>query len=82
MIAIKAGVPVILWDRRAPRPAIGEETLLSLVQGDLVGIPARIRGLRAKAAEVPESRRPQQPGAFVVLLWDNPHRVIAPAGKG
>ncbi len=76
-IALRAGVPVILWDRRDRRTADGTETLQSLVGGDPTELPSRIRKLRSAAVTAPPAEQETHPGRVVVLLWDDPSRIVA-----
>jgi nucleoside phosphorylase len=78
--AIVLGVPVVLWDRRAPRPADAGAQLHDLVDDDPAGVRARTGVLRSRAAAGVVGR-PEQLGRFVALLWDNPQRLII-AGRG
>jgi nucleoside phosphorylase len=76
--AVVLGVPVVLWDRRVPRPQDAGPQLHDLIDDDPSGLRARTRALRALAAARDVGRHP---GRFVALMWDDPQRLIA-AGRG
>jgi nucleoside phosphorylase len=76
-IALEAGVPVILWDRRAPRPADTETIIGELLGGTPAEVAVRTRRLRIMAVGAPERDRDSHPGTFVALLWDDPNRLVA-----
>jgi len=71
--AIVQGVPVILWDRRTPRPDDAGTQLHELIDDDPSGLRARTRALRSEAAARDADRHP---GRFIALMWDNPERLI------
>jgi nucleoside phosphorylase len=72
--AVVLGVPVVLWDRRAPRPEDAGAQLHELIDDDPADLRARTRMLRSQAAARDPGRHP---GRFVALMWDNPQRLIA-----
>jgi nucleoside phosphorylase len=72
--AVVLGVPVILWDRRVPRPEDAGAQLHDLIADDPSDVRARTRALRSLAAARDIGRHP---GTFVALMWDNPQRLIA-----
>jgi len=75
-MALKAGVPVILWERREIQPPSAAATIRHLVSADPLTLPVRTRTLRAEAAATPAPHRQQHPGKVVVLLWDDPARLV------
>jgi nucleoside phosphorylase len=72
-MALRAGVPVILWDREDNDTT---EVIRDLIRGDPSTLPARAKALRAKAAAAPLEEQLQHAGRLVVLLWDDPDRLI------
>jgi len=74
--ALAAGVPVILWDQRLPRPEDGTEGI-RLLLAEPSALPERIREARIAAAT-----RPEHFGRSVALLWDDPHRLVADREPG
>lgn len=73
-VALRAGVPVILWDRRGPADdatATAVEALADAAPAHLLG---KLRQLRVNAAQ----SRPADPhpGRHLAVLWDDPNRLI------
>lgn len=79
-MALRAGVPVILWDRGDPRGQEVTQALVALLSGDPAHLPQRVRTLRTQAAAAAGPDQAEHPGRRVVLLLDNPGRVVAPRG--
>lgn len=74
-LALRAGVPVILWDRRRP---LREETMAlirELTSSPPDELPDRIKQLRAVPDGSATNRQPH-PGQHLALLWDDPDRPI------
>jgi nucleoside phosphorylase len=75
-LALRAGVPVILWDRRLP---LRDETMAmikELTRGHPDELPGKVRMLRASAARASTTGQQPHPGRHLALLWDDPHRPI------
>jgi nucleoside phosphorylase len=70
-LALRAGVPVILWDRRngGAGPAA---VLRELVEGAPGEVHGRLSRLRRTAA----ASREDHPGRHLTLLWDDPYRLV------
>jgi nucleoside phosphorylase len=81
--ALNAGIPVILWDRRAGSLTSDmAQLLIEATEGPPTDLPQRIRTLRVEAALLSESERREHPGRHVALLWDDPDRnVYQPGGQ-
>jgi hypothetical protein len=75
-MAVRAGVPVILWDRREQRPADFEEVVAVIVSGWPMALDVRVRELRSKAAEVNAAADASHPGRHLAVLWDDPGRLV------
>jgi nucleoside phosphorylase len=73
--AVVLGVPVVLWDRRAPRSRDADAQLHGLIDEDPSDLRSRTRALRSQAAA-----GGAHPGRYVALMWDNPKRLIAVDG--
>jgi len=79
--ALRAGVPVVLWDRRgAQDPAFRAALRELLDRHDPRGLPGVVRALRI-ASNDRDSGAETVVGRHVALLWDDPDRMpVAPAG--
>lgn len=75
-MALRAGVPVILWSRRGRRSPDATAAIQRLIEADPVTLPFRTRALRAEAASAPPGDRDDHPGTFIALLFDNPNHVV------
>lgn len=74
-VALRAGVPVILWDRRTG----GADTtavLRELVAGAPDEVHGRLSRLRQTADGAPAGERDTHPGRHLTLLWDDPYRLV------
>ncbi|MGK5733328.1 effector-associated domain 2-containing protein [Streptomyces sp. URMC 124] len=77
--ALRAGVPVVLWDRRDGLDPSFRTALRSLLNSrDLRGLPSLVKSLRISSGD----RDPEEyflVGRHVALLWDDPNRMpVAP----
>ncbi|MEW2031011.1 hypothetical protein AB0901_10925 [Streptomyces roseifaciens] len=77
--ALRAGVPVVLWDRRNGADPAFRTALRSLLDSrDLRGLPSLVKSLRISSSD----RDPEEyfvVGRHVALLWDDPNRMpVAP----
>lgn len=75
--ALNAGVPVILWDRRAPAEPVPADMIAALLRGDPAELPDRVRALRKEAAV---SAGFTHAGRHLALLWDDPNRTVHDGG--
>lgn len=74
--ALRAGVPVILWDRRLSRPAAATGGL-----EDLAREPAALRGeVKRVRVEAYGAGDAGHFGRWVALLWDDPDRLPVDVG--
>jgi nucleoside phosphorylase len=79
--ALNAGIPVIVWDRRAePLTPAMVGMLSELTRGEPTELVDRVRKLRVAAAQLPESDKRLHPGRHVALLWDDPDRNVYDVG--
>jgi nucleoside phosphorylase len=79
-MALRAGIPVIMWDRRARPPASIRGVILALTKGDPHDLPHRMRRLRGEAASARLAERATHPGQYLALLWDDPNRPVNARG--
>lgn len=79
--ALRAGVPVVLWDRRGHGDRGFPSALRSLLdKHDPRGLPDVVKALRIAAADG-DPENDVMVGRHVALLWDDPNRMpIAPVG--
>jgi hypothetical protein len=73
--ALAAGVPVILWDQRLPRPEDGTQGITRLL-AEPASLPSETKAVRVMAAGL-AARQPDHYGRAVALLWDDPNRVVS-----
>jgi hypothetical protein len=81
-LALRAGVPIVLWDRRGPLPTDALATIGQLANGHPGELPERVRQLRVAAAKAVGQARDRHPGRHLALLWDDPGRLIEVRGSG
>jgi hypothetical protein len=75
-LALRAGVPVVLWDRRAPLTSETRTLIEELFRGDPGELPERVRRLRVEAVISASGDRSEHLGRHLALLWDDPNRLI------
>jgi hypothetical protein len=75
-MALRAGVPVVLWDRREQRGEDFEEVVESFVNGAPAALVNRVKELRSQAAVMDPSARNDHIGRHLTVLWDNPNRLV------
>jgi hypothetical protein len=76
VMALRAGIPVVMWDRREPRPPRTSTIVRRLVAGDPADLPGRLKEVRAAAARARISERETHTGKYLALLWDDPRRLL------
>jgi hypothetical protein len=75
-MALTAGVPVILWDRRSEPPNEFTDAANDLI-GDLpMSLASRVQMLRQSAADNDDAAADEHPGKHIALLWDDPTRLV------
>jgi nucleoside phosphorylase len=79
-LALGAGVPVILWDRRERLQEETVELIKDLTRGHPDELPTRLHRLRANAAKTPGREQQAHPGRHLALLWDDPYRPVEATG--
>jgi hypothetical protein len=74
-MALRAGIPVVLWHRTQEPPAeIRREVRRIVERRDLRGLPAEIKRLRATMPVADDRNR--RADTQVALLWDDPHHFL------
>jgi hypothetical protein len=73
--ALRQGLPLVFWSRRTTRGHELYEFVSRLAeQGDFQGLPDRMR--QARIAALDGSSHDRNPVEDLVLLWDDPQRLI------
>jgi hypothetical protein len=84
--ALRAGVPLAVWDRRDGPPGEFRKRVKELMKGPPAELPDRVRRLRHEAATAAAAQRHGHPGRHLAVLWDDPNRLVdwaaAPAVVG
>ena len=75
-MALRAGVPVVLWDRRERPPDNFKEVIGSLIEGTPQTLASRVRDLRSQAAISDEAERGTHIGRHLAVLMDDPNRLV------
>ncbi|MBL7499773.1 hypothetical protein I6A84_20785 [Frankia sp. CNm7] len=75
-VALRTGLPVIIWNRSpGPGDDFGEALRELVTAHDLAGLPTRARQLRLAASRQPEHDNDSvHLGRHLALLWDDPER--------
>jgi hypothetical protein len=76
-LALRAGVPIVLWDRRAPARAAVPSVLQDLTDGEPEQLLHGLRRLRMVAATAAPRSAEDQPGRYIAVLWDDPKRLVS-----
>lgn len=69
--AWRAGVPIVLWDRRPDR-----SPELAQLNGRLVQLRETVKQLRLHAQSIDSAEREHHLGSHVMLVWDDPTRPV------
>jgi len=75
-MALLAGIPVVLWDRRERRADNFEGVVDELVDGAPSGLIDRIQKLRKEAAVSVDADNTKHLGRHLAVLWDDPDRLV------
>jgi hypothetical protein len=75
-MALHAGVPVIIWDRRDRRPQDFPNLIATLAGGLPMILGDRIKDLRIQAALSGDAGIDGHAGHHITILWDDPGRLI------
>ncbi|MCS0601377.1 hypothetical protein NX794_09050 [Streptomyces sp. LP11] len=74
--ALRAGVPLAVWDRRAAPSGEFRRRVKKLMKGRPVELPERVQRLRNEAATAAASQRDAHAGRHLAVLFDDPHRIV------
>jgi vWA-MoxR associated protein C-terminal domain/vWA-MoxR associated protein middle region 0/Effector-associated domain 2 len=75
-MALTAGVPVILWDRRKDPTDEFLRVTNSLISDPPMNLASRVQELRRQAASNGDAVVDMHPGRHIALLWDDPTRLV------
>ncbi|MEV7384749.1 MULTISPECIES: effector-associated domain 2-containing protein [unclassified Streptomyces] len=79
--SLRAGVPIVVWDRRGGIDPDFRRELLELTAKGIHRLPDEVRSLRiAAGSEDPTVGRASRLGRHAAVLWDDPYRL--PGGWG
>ncbi|MEU9793713.1 hypothetical protein AB0E27_24320 [Streptomyces sparsogenes] len=82
--AWRAGIPVVVWDRRHPRdPDLVHHLRQKPVEasGDLARLRDAVKELRMEAQAIGSAEREQHLGQHVMIVWDDPTRPVETQGR-
>lgn len=74
--ALRAGVPLAVWDRRPTPPGDFRKRVDKLLKGTAAELPQRVRQLRSEAATAAAPRREAHAGRHLAVLLDDPNRMV------
>ncbi|GGM94654.1 hypothetical protein GCM10011578_013760 [Streptomyces fuscichromogenes] len=74
--ALRAGVPLAVWDRRPTPPGDLRKRVDKLLKGTAAEMPQRVRQLRNEAATAAAAQRDAHAGRHLAVLLDNPNRMV------
>lgn len=74
MVALRAGIPLILWHRGGSSTAAVRQVVEGLLES-LPNVPERAARLRRQIEKLQPDERETHPGRGLAVLWDNARRV-------
>ncbi|MEU9347045.1 hypothetical protein AB0D74_38175 [Streptomyces sp. NPDC048278] len=74
--ALRAGVPLAVWDRRPTPPGDLRKRVDKLLKGTAAELPQRVRQLRNEAATAAAAQRDAHTGRHLAVLLDDPNRMV------
>ncbi len=75
-MALRAGIPIILWDRRKRRDDNFRKSVDPLLAGAPMTLADRVQEFRSRAATADIALRDAHLGRHLAVLWDDPHRLV------
>ncbi|HEU5332402.1 MAG TPA: hypothetical protein VFU73_06560 [Actinocrinis sp.] len=75
-LALRAGVPVVMWDRRGQPDETMAGAVRRLAEGDPARLRTALRELRAQAAAAGPRDADRHPGRHLAVVWDDPDRLV------
>ncbi|MEU2655804.1 hypothetical protein ABZ615_10780 [Streptomyces sp. NPDC007325] len=79
--ALRAGVPLAVWDRRPEPPAEFRRRAKRLLKGRATELPQRVKQLRSEAATAAAGQRDVHVGRHLAVLFDDPNRLVDWSGS-
>ncbi|MFE5911528.1 hypothetical protein ACFQ6B_20940 [Streptomyces wedmorensis] len=79
--ALRAGVPVAVWDRRPGASGDFRRRARKLMKGKATELPQRIQRLRNEAATAAAAQRDHHVGRHLAVLFDDPNRIVDWSGS-
>jgi hypothetical protein len=73
---LRAGIPIIIWDRRERRDDNFRESVDPLLGGSPMTLADRVQEFRSQAAIVDAALQDAHLGRHLAVLWDDPHRLV------
>ncbi|MFG2357679.1 hypothetical protein [Streptomyces sp. NPDC048521] len=80
--ALRAGVPLAVWDRRPTPPGEFRRRVKKLIKGKAIELPQRVQKLRNEAATAAASQRDAHAGRHLAVLFDDPNRIVDWSSSG
>ncbi|GHJ37781.1 hypothetical protein Sm713_33900 [Streptomyces sp. TS71-3] len=74
--ALRAGVPLAVWDRRPAAPGEFHRRVKKLMKGKAIELPQRVQQLRNEAATAAATQRDSHAGRHLAVLFDDPNRIV------
>ncbi|MFI7497600.1 hypothetical protein ACIBVL_03635 [Streptomyces sp. NPDC049687] len=74
--ALRAGVPLAVWDRRPAAPGEFRKRVKKLLKGKAIELPQRVQHLRNEAATAAATQRDSHAGRHLAVLFDDPNRIV------
>jgi hypothetical protein len=75
-MALRAGVPIILWDRREQHDENLKGAIDVLLAGAPLTLARRVKELRSRAVVADAAVRNNHIGRHLTILWDDPDRMV------
>jgi hypothetical protein len=75
-MALRAGVPLVIWDRRERRGDNFRESVDRLLAGPPMTLADRVQEFRIQAATSDTVLREAHLGRHLAVLWDDPDRLV------
>jgi hypothetical protein len=75
-MALRAGIPVMIWDRRERRGDSFETVVNLLIAGNPMTLATRVRDLRSKAAICDGVSGNEHIGRHIAVMFDDPNRLV------
>ena len=75
-MALRAGIPIALWDRRPSLPEDFSKTVRHVLHGLPTELPERVRAVRGEAVKADRNAAETHAGRHLAVLWDDPNRLV------